>query len=126
MRCALLTFLIKTDRSTATSTNPEEVGWDDDSDDEAPSTPQISDSAVPMTPRAKQVQTVLESQTTGSSETDTLKPEPRRSHDEKSVADSDASYDLVSGATSRAPGSPKEEKKSPISKNEDSEEEDWE
>jgi hypothetical protein len=69
---------------------------------------------------------VLESQATGSSETDTLKAEPRRSHDEKSVADSDASYDLVSGATSRAPGSPKEEKKSPIGKNEDSEEEDWE
>jgi hypothetical protein len=33
----------------------------------------------------------------------------RRSEDgTKSVADSDASYDLVSGATSRAPGSPKE------------------
>jgi hypothetical protein len=57
-----------------------------------------------------------------------LRPEPRRSHDEKSVADSDASYDLVSGATSRAPGSPKEEKKSPSAsgRNEDSEEEDWE
>ena len=119
-------FLFQTDRSIATSTNPEEVGWDDDSDDEAPSTPQISDATVPTTPRARQVQTVLESQTTGTSETDTLKAEPRRSHDEKSVADSDASYDLVSGATSRAPGSPKEEKKSPIGKNEDSEEEDWE
>jgi hypothetical protein len=48
----------------------------------------------------------------------------RRSHDEKSVADSDASYDLVSGATSRAPGSPKDEK-SPT-KADESEEEDWE
>lgn len=110
----------------ATSTNPEEVGWDDDSDDEHPSTPHTSDPNVPTTPRAKQVQVILESQATGSSETETLRPEPRRSHDEKSVADSDASYDLVSGATSRAPGSPKEEKKSPIGKNEDSEEEDWE
>ena len=39
-----------------------------------------------------------------------LKPtDGRRSHDEKSVADSDASYDLVSGATSRTPGSPRDE-----------------
>ena len=55
----------------------------------------------------------------------------RRSHDEKSVADSDASYDLVSGATSRAPGSPKDEVgngKSPIKGKveESDEEEDWE
>lgn len=43
-----------------------------------------------------------------------LKPSsPRRSHEDekRSVADSDASYDIVSGATSRAPGSPKEERK---------------
>jgi hypothetical protein len=39
------------------------------------------------------------------------------------VADSDTSYDIVSGATSRAPGSPKEEKKD-VSK-EDSDD-DWE
>lgn len=111
----------------ATSTNPEEVGWDDDSDEDHPSTPHTSEPTVPSTPRAKQVQKVLESHATGGSETDTLRPEPRRSHDEKSIADSDASYDLVSGATSRAPGSPKEEKEYHSSgKNEDSEEEDWE
>ena len=81
---------------------------------------------MPATPRAKKAQADLEAQPTGASETDTLKPEPRRSHDEKSVADSDASYDLVSGATSRAPGSPKEEKRTAAGKNEDSEEEDWE
>jgi hypothetical protein len=40
------------------------------------------------------------------------------------VADSDTSYDIVSGATSRAPGSPKEEKKEASSK-EDSDD-DWE
>jgi hypothetical protein len=55
--------------------------------------------------------------------------QPRRSNDEKSVADSDASYDLVSGATSRAPsrapGSPQQDKKKAV--NEESEEEDdWE
>ena len=33
---------------------------------------------------------------------------PRRSNDEKSTADSDASYDIVSGATSRTQGSPRE------------------
>jgi hypothetical protein len=63
-----------------------------------------------------------------------LKPaQPRRSNDEKSVADSDASYDLVSGATSRAPGSPQQDKKHAVaeeseeeSEEEESEEEDWE
>ena len=48
-----------------------------------------------------------------------LKPtESRRSEE-----GSDASYDLVSGATSRAPGSPKEAKGRG---NEEEEEEDWE
>lgn len=61
---------------------------------------------------------------------DGLKP-ARRSNDEKSVADSDASYDLVSGATSaapsRAPGSPKEGgKDGKDKKEEESDEEDWE
>lgn len=58
----------------------------------------------------------------------TLKPEVpgRRSHDEKSVADSDASYDLVSGATSRAPGSPKEDVGKSPPKIDESDEEDWE
>lgn len=71
--------------------------------------------------------------------TTTLKPaEPRKSHDEKSQADSDGSYDVVgaaSGVPSRAPNSPKEkekEKSAGVKKDEeseeedDSEEEDWE
>ncbi|RMZ80870.1 hypothetical protein DV737_g2779, partial [Chaetothyriales sp. CBS 132003] len=50
-----------------------------------------------------------------------LKPlEGRRSHDEKSVADSEASYDIVSGAPSRAASSPKQKRV------DDSDEEDWE
>lgn len=59
-----------------------------------------------------------------------MKPaQPRRSNDEKSVADSDASYDLVSGATSRAPGSPRikteeVDKKQAVA--EESEDDDWE
>jgi hypothetical protein len=55
---------------------------------------------------------------------DNLKPEGRRSHDRQSQPDSDASYDVVSGATSRAPGSPKEDKAK--EKKEESDEEDWE
>lgn len=40
------------------------------------------------------------------------------------MADSDASYDLVSGTTSRAPGSPQDKKKDAVA--EESDEEDWE
>ncbi|RMD44006.1 hypothetical protein DV735_g1108, partial [Chaetothyriales sp. CBS 134920] len=51
-----------------------------------------------------------------------LRPvEGRRSHDEKSVADSEASYDIVSGAPSRAASSPKQKRV-----DESDEEEDWE
>jgi hypothetical protein len=42
------------------------------------------------------------------------------------VADSDASYDLVSGATSRAPGSPEQEKKKGGAEESEEEEDDWE
>jgi len=61
-----------------------------------------------------------------------LKPaEPRKSQDQHSQPDSDASYDLVSGATSRAPGSPKDEKSAAVvgvekTVQEESDEEDWE
>jgi hypothetical protein len=41
------------------------------------------------------------------------------------VADSDASYDLVSGTTTRAPGSPQDGKKKAVAEESD-EEEDWE
>lgn len=50
--------------------------------------------------------------------------EARKSNDEKSQADSEASYDIVgarSGVPSQAPNSPKE-----IRKGEESDEEDWE
>lgn len=65
---------------------------------------------------------------------DNLKPsESRRSNDQQSQADSDASYDLVSGTTSRTPGSPKEAGKPPAVAaaaakpvEDSSDEEDWE
>ncbi|KAJ9273378.1 hypothetical protein DTO212C5_452 [Paecilomyces variotii] len=87
----------------AIDADEEEVGWGEDSDDESnsPSTPQVK------------------------SNKDTLKPvEPRRSNDQQSQADSESSYDLVSGTTSRTPGSPKEH--SPANtKTDESDLEDW-
>lgn len=103
----------------ASNTSQEEVGWDEDSDSEAetPSTPQVKSGKQSGTPSKLAI-----------SEVETLKArEPRRSNDQQSQADSESSYDLVSGTNSRAPGSPRE-KFSPslISKAEESDEEDWE
>ncbi|KAL8719701.1 MAG: hypothetical protein Q9181_008033 [Wetmoreana brouardii] len=125
--------------------DPEEpVSWDDDSDSDSPSTPQLS--ATP----SKSTNTV--SSTSHSSTTtiqqppaatsmgpakpderkDSLRPDgiSRRSQDQHSQPDSDASYDLVSGATSRAPGSPKEDRGSEVKENKkeeiDDDEPDWE
>ncbi|KAH6647635.1 hypothetical protein BKA67DRAFT_393532 [Truncatella angustata] len=97
----------------------EEVGWDEDSEDEA---------AAPASKPARPVS--VESSTTihqpKAADNATLKPsEPRKSHDEKSQADSDTSYDVVgaaSGVPSQAPSSPKEARKVDDS----DEEEDWE
>ncbi|KAJ5727355.1 hypothetical protein N7493_005175 [Penicillium malachiteum] len=77
----------------------EEVGWDDDSD---------SESESPSTP-SKEAEKI----------------EPRRSNDQQSQADSESSYDVVSGAASRTPGSPKEKSSTTDSKAEDSDD-DWE
>lgn len=83
------------------------MAWDDDDEEEDPSTPSRNPAGNKA---ASESTTTLNAPTTNGS----LKPKsPRRSHEDesKSVADSDASYDIVSGATSRATGSPKEEKK---------------
>ncbi|KAJ9614108.1 hypothetical protein H2200_002244 [Cladophialophora chaetospira] len=112
----------------ASANDTEEVAWDEDSDDEREnsSTPGQQKETVP---KVLVAQNTNDSSTTihqapSPSDATTLRPS-RRSHDEKSVADSDASYDLVSGATSRAPGSPKDDSKSPT-KIVESDEEDWE
>ncbi|MCJ1312523.1 hypothetical protein MMC25_006197 [Agyrium rufum] len=131
-----------------TSNEEEEVGWDEDSEDESSSTPQPAasettisttkapspdataeiasshpyESASKETPLATSTITLTSPQI--SIDSSALKPEDRRrSQDQHSQPDSDASYDLVSGATSRAPGSPKEERKK---EEEESDEEDWE
>ncbi|MCJ1282350.1 hypothetical protein MMC26_001673 [Xylographa opegraphella] len=120
----------------ATLSNIEEIGWDEDSDDE-PSTPQAKvSSTLPKLSNATSASTLTASTTippkssateTSTAETDTLKPnEPRKSQDQHSQPDSDASYDLVSGATSQAPPSPRDDKSDHACKNDDDEEEDWE
>jgi len=113
----------------------EEVGWDeDDSESESESdSDSDSDSDSKATAPSKPITKVDRPASTESSTTihppaarpGLLKPvEPRKSNDERSQADSDASYDVVgatSGVPSRAPNSPKEARKA-----DDSDEEDWE
>ena len=102
---------------TASTNDTEEVAWDEDSDDEnvKPSTPQIMEPIKLISSDTNESSTTLHQPDAAG-----LKPEGRRSHDEKSVADSEASYDMISGAPSRAASSPKERRA------DESDEEDWE
>jgi hypothetical protein len=106
----------------------EDVAWDEESDDEASSSSSDTQNPPATTNLAASTKTLKPVEEPASDEH--LKPaQPRRSNDEKSVADSDASYDLVSGTTSRAPsrtpGSPQLDKKNGGAE-ESEEEEDWE
>ncbi|KAJ4312417.1 hypothetical protein N0V84_009953 [Fusarium piperis] len=104
----------------------DEVGWDDD-DSDSDSDSDSDDSSDEGTPVAK---TEPKTASAGSSTTiqppaqNLLKPtEPRKSNDEKSQADSEASYDVVgatSGKTTQTPNSPKDSKK------EEDSDDDWE
>ncbi|WPG98727.1 Hypothetical protein R9X50_00152100 [Acrodontium crateriforme] len=97
------------------TTNPEEeVAWDDD-DEEESTTPNPTGTSA----KASASTTTL---TNSAADSDHLKPGRNSSDENKSVADSDASYDIVSGAASRAHGSPKEEKKKDAEESDD----DWE
>ncbi|KFH46362.1 BSD domain-containing protein C22A12.14c-like protein [Hapsidospora chrysogenum ATCC 11550] len=95
----------------------DEVGWGDDSDD---------DETADAKPEAPQKPASVTSSTTiqPAATEGTLKPvESRKSNDERSQADSEASYDVVgaaSGMTSQAPSSPKDSKKA------DDSDDDWE
>lgn len=98
----------------------EDIAWDEDSSSE-------TEESKPKTGSIHRTPSTGSSRTlhpTGATD-QLLKPsESRKSHDEKSQADSDTSYDMVgatSGAPSRAPDSPKESRGA-----EESEEEDWE
>lgn len=105
----------------AAADNEEDVAWDDDDEEEE----QDAKASTPQTTSHKaSASTTTLTQPTAD---DSLKVKsPRRSTEDesKSVADSDTSYDIVSGATSRAPGSPKDEKKD-AAKEEESDD-DWE
>ncbi|KAL8768840.1 MAG: hypothetical protein Q9209_005021 [Squamulea sp. 1 TL-2023] len=129
--------------------NPaEDVAWDDDSDDDAPATPQPKDSPAALSNAPNAISSTSHSSTTtlqqpaaptsaepsaATPRKESLRPSggtSRRSQDQHSQPDSDASYDLVSGATSRAPGSPKEERGLDAKENKkeesDDDEPDWE
>lgn len=103
--------------ASAKANDDEEVGWDSDEDEEDAKKPAKLDvkNANDSTTTLSQTQATPKVPAAGGN----LEP-GRRSHDEKSVADSEASYDIVSGAPSRAASSPKEKKV------EESDEEDWE
>ncbi|KAK3995822.1 BSD domain-containing protein 1-B [Cladorrhinum sp. PSN332] len=123
----------------------EEVGWDDEdsseeeSDEEeseeesesdketAPKRPGSSGSSNTIHPSAAAAApaAAATAAATAAPQGNAKQSEPRKSNDEKSVADSDISYDIVgsaSGVPSRAPNSPKESRKI----DESSDEEDWE
>ncbi|KAJ6787896.1 hypothetical protein PWT90_01879 [Aphanocladium album] len=89
----------------------DEVGWDDDESDD--------ESAAAKKPASVESSTTINPKKDG-----LLKPtEKRKSNDEKSQADSEASYDVVggtSGLPSQAASSPKESKK------DDDSDDDWE
>ncbi|TKA71742.1 hypothetical protein B0A49_04993 [Cryomyces minteri] len=101
----------------ASAEEEEQVTWDassssgdeDDDDDESLTPNPATPSLQPTSPHPIHESTAPQPTASTPTDTDHLKPtaEPHLSHDERSQADSDASYDIVSGATSRAPGSPR-------------------
>lgn len=98
-----------------TAAGEEEIGWDEDSD---------SESESPSTPQVKSKPSAASSQNlTVKGEYTPTTGEPRKSNDQNSQPDSESSYDVVSGATSQNPASPREK---PATKVEESDEEDWE
>jgi hypothetical protein len=120
----------------------DDVAWsdddsDDDSDDSADTStpanktkvePKTEIKTVPKaTPATPATPATASSNTTQPPAKTLLKPaEPRKSNDEKSQADSEASYDVVgaaSGKTTQTPNSPKDSK-DPKKKAESSDEED--
>ncbi|KAH6640531.1 hypothetical protein F5144DRAFT_98630 [Chaetomium tenue] len=105
----------------------DEDDSDEESDDEADAGPKKR-TGVPRRPGSTGSSATIQPSAAGQS---SLKPsEPRKSNDEKSQADSEASYDVVgarSGVPSHAPNSPKEARGDKGESSDDSsDEEDWE
>ncbi|KAI5204528.1 BSD-domain-containing protein [Aureobasidium subglaciale] len=117
----------------AAQSSHEEASWDSDSEDEEDKSSTPTKKATPVPTTATPATPITPASSTPSKseqlETPTL---PHNEEDIKSVSSSDASYDIVSGTTSRAAGSPKDEKSEKVAtKNttkidEESDEEDWE
>lgn len=129
-----MTLILILSNTGAALSPAENIGWDDDSDESQPSTPhpaetpKVKPTKATTAPSNDSSITLQAPEPTSSEQSSSLKPsdgQPRRSQDLHSQPDSDASYDLVSGATSRAPGSPKDEKKRAEGETSD-EEPDWE
>lgn len=104
-------YLLTTIEGAATNAE-EEVGWDEDSDEEdAKASGEIEGSTGTLgkkeSPSASATPTKAEAKQKSKLP---ARLEPPRPHDVLSQPDSDASYDLVSAATSRAGGSPKDVK----------------
>lgn len=96
-----------------TAADEEEVGWDEESD---------SESESPSTPNVKSKPSAASSQNLTVVNDSNLLSEPRRSHDQHSQPDSESSYDVVSGATSQTPASPREKSSAKAEESDD----DWE
>ncbi|KAI1006080.1 hypothetical protein K3495_g2142 [Podosphaera aphanis] len=98
----------------------EEILWDEDSDDEKGTDIQANDEHI-----SNASSRTLQPEIKSNKPPKLLNPEEcRKSQDDKSLADSDESYDVVgavSGSPSCAPSSP-----GGVRKNEESDEEDWE
>ncbi|KAK9440846.1 BSD domain protein [Metarhizium brunneum] len=93
----------------------DEVAWDDDSDEEVGEAEKTSSGQKPSSGAS--------STTIQRPDSLAKPPEPQKSNDEKSQADSEASYDVVgatSGKTSQAPNSPKDPRQG------DDSDDDWE
>ena len=136
-------------RPSGASAEPdEEIAWDEDSETEAQTgTKATSNSDVNVErPASMESSSTLHATNTTPNSTAATNPamgipsiatppiqpaaESQHSNDQHSQPDSDASYDVVSGApskaTSHAPGSPKDGKKATAGGGEESDEEDWE
>jgi len=115
----------------------EEIGWGSDDEEEDSATPvganaAAKSSTTTLTAAAVPEAVPSDDDTNTKADKDKLKPVAHSEEDEgKSTADSDTSYDIVSGATSKTPGSPKEDVKDEKAivekkKEEESDDEDWE
>ncbi|RKF74941.1 BSD domain-containing protein C22A12.14c [Golovinomyces cichoracearum] len=103
-------------RGAVDPSTQEEFGWDEESDDES----EVESKTI-TGPMSAESSITFHPKTQLKHERDLKPEESRKSQDNKSMADSDASYDVVGTASAIAPGSPQETRTI-----DESEEEDWE